>query len=331
MRSFLELLNLVPFSPAALVLGYLLDLAIGDPERFSHPVRWIGRLISGLENLLLRPDHGARRKKAAGAVLALSTVFVVYSVSLLVLYISYEVSPYLCFALSAFFVWTGLSTRSLAQEARGVLKALETGGLEAARGRLSRIVGRDTQSLSEGEVLRATVETVSENTSDGVVAPLFYLAAGGPALMMAYKAVNTLDSMVGYRNERYRDFGWFSARLDDAANYVPARLSGALAVTAAFILGYNWKSSVKVLLRDGRKHPSPNSGVPEAAFAGALGVRLGGTSTYGGIASAKPHIGDEARPFTPQAVEMSIRLMWATAFLMLMAALLARTAAIFIL
>lgn len=331
MRFFLELLNSVPFSPAALVLGCILDLAIGDPERFPHPVRWIGRLISWLEGLLRKPAESAGRAKAMGAVLALATVAAVYAVTLFVLFISYEVSPYLCFFVSALFVWAGLSTRSLADEAKGVLKALETGGLEAARKRLSRIVGRDTRNLSEGDVLRATVETVSENTSDGIIAPLFYLAIGGPALMMAYKAVNTLDSMVGYKNEKYRDFGWFSARLDDGANFIPARLSGALAVTAAFILGYNWKSSARVALRDGGKHPSPNSGVPEAAFAGALGLRLGGPSSYGGVISDKPHIGDGGRPFTPEAVRMSVKLMWTAALLMLLGALVIRTAAIFVL
>lgn len=325
----LELLNLVPFSPAALVLGYILDLVAGDPERFPHPIRWIGRLIKSLEALLRKtnPDRG----RAAGVILAVLTVSIVYGTSLLALYISYEVSPYLCFVVSALFVWTGLSVKSLADEAKGVLKALDAGGIEAARIRLSRIVGRDTGGLSEGDVLRATVETVSENTSDGIIAPLFYLALGGPALMMAYKAVNTLDSMVGYKNAKYKDFGWFSARLDDAANYIPARLSGALAVSASFILGYNWRGSARIMLRDGRNHPSPNSGVSEAAFAGALGLQLGGSSSYGGVVSVKPSIGDALRPFEPASVMNAISLMRASAFHMLIIALAARTAAIFVL
>lgn len=326
---FLELLNLVPFSPAALVLGYILDLAIGDPERLPHPIRWIGSLISALEKKLRKSMPGAER--AAGVLLVLFTVGSVYGLTLLALFVSYELSPYLCFAVSALFVWAGLSVKSLGDEARGVLKALETGGIEAGRKRLSRIVGRDTAGLDRKEVLRAAVETVSENTSDGVVAPLFYLAIGGPALMMAYKAINTLDSMVGYKNAKYRDFGWFAARVDDAANYLPARIAGALAVSASFILGYNWKGSARIMLRDGGNHPSPNSGVIEAAFAGSLGLRFGGSSSYGGVESAKPFIGDAVKPFEDSSVASSIRLMWTTAFLMLLCALAVRTAAIFVL
>lgn len=328
---FLKILNIVPFSPAALLLGYVLDIIIGDPEKLPHPVRWIGRLISTLEGLLRKKQSSQGRDKASGVLLAVLTVSIVYGVSLLMLYISYELSPYFCFVVSGLFVWTGLSIKSLADEAEGVLKALQTGGIAAARSRLSRIVGRDTQNLSEGEVLRATVETVSENTSDGIIAPLFYLAIGGPALMMAYKAVNTLDSMVGYKNERYKDFGWFSARLDDAANFVPARLSGLLAVTSSFILGYNWKGSARIMRRDGGKHPSPNSGVSEAAFAGALGLQLGGSSSYGGVVSAKPQIGDAVRPLDSSSVLNSISIMRVSAFLMLISALAARIAAIFVL
>jgi len=326
----LEVLNLVPFSPAALLLGFLLDSAVGDPERLPHPVRWIGRLITSLEKMLLRPGSPGRQK-AAGALLVILTVGGVYGLTLAGLFVSYQVSPYLCFAVSVLLVWAGLSVRSLGDEAKGVLEALKTGGLEAGRSRLSRIVGRDTAALDEKEVLRATVETVSENTSDGIVAPLFYLAIGGPALMMAYKAVNTLDSMVGYKNEKYRDFGWASARVDDVANFVPARLAALLAVSASFILGYNWKRSAAVTLRDGGNHPSPNSGVIEAAFAGSLGLRFGGSSTYCGVLSAKPFIGDGVSPFDEASVLSSIRLMRWSALLMLVFALAVRTAAIFVL
>lgn len=325
---YLELLNSVPFSPAALLLGYLLDLVAGDPSHLPHPVRWIGSLISALENWLRKAMPG--KERLAGVLLVLLTVGAVYGLTLLVLYISYSISPYLCFVVSALFVWAGLSVKSLGDEARGVLKALVE-GIEAGRRRLSRIVGRDTSNLDRKEVLRATVETVSENTSDGVVAPLFYLALGGPSLMMAYKAVNTLDSMVGYKNAKYKDFGWFAARVDDAANYLPARVAAALAISASFILGYNWKGSARVMFRDGRKHPSPNSGVIEAAFAGSLGLRFGGSSTYGGVESVKPYIGDALSPFEDSSVVASIRLMAVTALLMLLCSLAIRTAAIFVL
>lgn len=327
----LEILNPVAFPPAALLAGYLLDLAVGDPERLPHPVRWVGRLISSLEGLLRKAASTPVGLRAAGAALAVLTVSLVYGASLIVLFVSYELSAYLGFAVSALMVWAGLSARSLADEARGVLGSLEGGGIEAARKRLSRIVGRDTDNLSEADVLRATVETVAENSSDGVVAPFFYLALGGPALMMAYKAVNTLDSMVGYKNDRYRDFGWFSARLDDAANFIPARLAGALAAASAFILGYNWKGSFRIMLRDGRKHPSPNSGVPEAAFAGALGVALGGPSAYGGVPSVKPVIGEAAAAVDRSTVRRAIRLLGLLAFLSFLLALITRTAMIFVL
>lgn len=325
------MLNQVPFPPAALLLGYLLDFALGDPERLPHPVRWIGSLISTLEKRLRKLPATPAWEKAAGVMLVVLTVSIVYGATLLVLFISYEISQYLCFAVSALLVWTGLCAKSLGDEAKGVLKAFDNGGIEAARKRLSRIVGRDTASLDSKDVLRAAAETVSENASDGVVAPLFFLAIGGPALMMAYKAVNTLDSMVGYKNARYASFGWFAARLDDAANYIPARIAGALAVSASFVLGYNWLSSMRIMLRDGRKHPSPNAGVIEAAFAGALGVRFGGTSSYSGVESVKPFIGDEARQFEPSIVLSAVRLMGTVTFLMVGLTLAARVAAVFVL
>jgi len=328
---FLELLNAVPFPPAALVLGYILDLVLGDPERWPHPVRWIGRLISALERLLRKLPATPGWEKTGGALLAVFTVSIVYCSALAVLYVSYEISAYLCFVVSALLVWACLSAKSLGDEARGVLKAFGQGGLDAARKRLSRIVGRETAGLEKKDVLRATVETVSENASDGVVAPLFFLALGGPALMLAYKAVNTLDSMVGYKSPRYISFGWFSARLDDAANYIPARLAAALAVTASFVLGYNWKASARIMLRDGRKHPSPNAGVIEAAFAGALGVRFGGPASYGGVESRKPFIGDGARGFDENIVMSAIRLMSTVAFLMVLLTLMARVAMVFVL
>lgn len=328
--NFLELLNPVPFSPAALVLGYILDLVLGDPERWPHPVRWIGSLISALEKHLRKLPAAPGWERAGGVLLALLTVSIVYCAALALLYVSYGISPYLCFVVSTLLVWACLSARTLGDEAKGVLMAFGSGGLDEARKRLSRIVGRDTAGLEKKDVLRATVETVSENTSDGVVAPLFFLALGGPALMLAYKAVNTLDSMVGYKNPRYAFFGWFSARLDDAANYIPARLAGVLAVTASFVLGYNWKASAAVMLRDGGKHPSPNAGVIEAAFAGALGVRFGGPASYGGVVSQKPFIGDKGREFDESVVLSAIRLMSAVAFLMVLLTLAARVVLVFV-
>lgn len=312
----LELLNLVPFSPLALVLAVAADLAFGDPEKVPHPVRWMGSLASALEAALRRAlPAGAAWERLGGAVLWAAVVGVSYSATALALYLSYRASPTLAIAVAAYFVWAGLSIKGLGDEAMAVVKAAGA-GLDEARRRLSRIVGRDTASLSEEDVMRAAVETVAENASDGVVAPLFFLALGGPALMMAYKAVNTLDSMVGYRSERYRSFGWFSARCDDAASFIPARLTGALIISASFVLGYNWKRSAAVMARDGRKHPSPNSGVPEAAMAGALGVRLGGGASYNGVFSEKPRIGDPLSRVGAAAVASSVRIMRAASFIM---------------
>ena len=331
MKTMLELVNIVPFSPLALLFAFLLDLIAGDPERFPHPVRWMGRLITAAEGRIRKAMPATERGERLGGVLLwVAVVGAVYGVTLGVLYLSYKLSPTLTLVISVYLVWTCLSVKSLGDEAMGVAGALGQ-GIEEGRERLKRIVGRDTSGLKEEEVLRATVETVAENSSDGVIAPLFFLALGGPALMMAYKAVNTLDSMVGYKNGSYAHFGWFSARADDAANFIPARLTGALIVSASFILGYNWMKSAAILLRDGRKHPSPNSGVPEAAMAGALGLQLGGAASYGGGVSAKPLIGDLLCRFDGAMVASSVKVMRTAAVLMAGAVFFARTAFVFFL
>ncbi|MBE7414603.1 MAG: cobalamin biosynthesis protein CobD [Deltaproteobacteria bacterium] len=309
-------LDIVPLSAFAFLTALFLDLLIGDPERAPHPVRWIGRLAAFLEAPIRKAlPKSAGWERLGGALLWVLVVGGAYAATALVLHYASLHSTALSFALSVFFIWAGLSMKTLGDEALAVARALGH-GLDEGRRRLCRIVGRDTGNLKEEEVLKAAVETVAENASDGVIAPLFFLVLGGPALMMAYKAVNTLDSMVGYRNERYRHFGWFSARMDDAANFMPARLSGALIVTASFILGYNWMKSAAMLARDGRNHPSPNSGVPEAAMAGALGVRLGGGSFYGGVFSGKPWIGDPVNGLEAGTVLSSVRIMRAAGLVM---------------
>lgn len=325
----LKLINPIPFPPLVLLLAYALDLAFGDPERMPHPVRWIGTAVGFGERMLRPLAKTPRSERISGAVLAVLTTVGVWLAAYLALYYAYRYSFILFFVLSVWMVWTSLSIKSLKGEADSVVEALKTDGLVAARERVSRIVGRDTKDLTEEEVLRATVETVAENTGDGVVAPLFFLAVGGPPMMLAYKAVNTLDSMVGYKNGKYLHFGWFSARLDDAANYVPARLSGLLIAASAFILGYNWTVSVKTMVADGRKHPSPNSGYPEAAVAGAIGVVLGGPSSYSGVVSEKPLIGCAEAPLDPSAVEKAIKLMWTSGAIMVFFAFTARIIVLF--
>ena len=326
----LKLINPIPFPPLVLLLAYALDLLFGDPERMPHPVRWIGRAAGFAEKMLRPVAKTPRSERAAGAALAVLITGGVWLASYLALYYSYRYSFALFFVLTTWMVWTSLSIKSLKSEAEAVLKALKTDGLVAARVKVSRIVGRDTENLPEEGVLRATVETVAENTSDGVVAPLFFLAVGGPPMMLAYKAINTLDSMVGYKNGRYIHFGWFSARLDDAANYLPARLSGLLIAASAFILGYNWTVSIKTMAADGRKHPSPNSGYPEAAVAGALGVVLGGPSSYSGAMSEKPLIGrGGSSAFEPSTVEKTVKLMWTSGAIMVFFAFIVRIAVMF--
>lgn len=229
-------------------------------------------------------------------------------------------------ALSAFLAYTTLAARDLHVETRKVLRALEAKDLAGARRELSFLVGRDTAQLDEPEILRALVETIAENISDGVIAPFFYLGLGGPALAMTYKAVNTLDSMVGYKNERLRHIGWASAKLDDAANFLPARLSGLLIALAALVLGKSWRESLRVLRRDRRKHESPNSAWPEAAMAGALGLRLGGLNSYFGEPGRKPFIGDPRKTFDPGDVRAAWKILYLSSFLMLILALLLNVA-----
>ena len=260
-----------------LIAGASLDVLIGDPKSLPHPVRGIGWLAARSEEVWRSTRLPLR---AAGILFTLTVAGMCAAVV-------HFTSPW----AAVFWVWGFLAIRSLASEAENTVRLLDD--LPAARRQLSTIVGRDTEALDEAGIVRAVIETVSENFSDAVVAPLFWFVIGGPAAMAVHKAVNTLDSMVGYRNGRYREFGWASARLDDAMNWIPARIS-VLIVAAA---SCSWRA-VQIAWRDGNSQPSPNSGYPEAAFAGALGVQLGGVSTYRGVASHKPTLGDPHQPLT---------------------------------
>ncbi len=320
------------FSSSAFILiaAFILDVLLGDPRWCPHPVRVMGAAISSLERLLRREGASPSDDYASGLFLSVMVVFSAYLVSFLLLYFSYEYSRPLFYALSVYMVWMSLSVKSLKDAGMGVVAALKSRGAMEARRRLSYIVGRDTGCLDEQAVLAATVETVAENTSDGVVAPLFYFCVGGPPLMLAYKAVNTLDSMLGYKNARYISFGRFPARLDDAANYLPARLTAGLMVAASFIMGLDWRRAFIVWMRDGRAHSSPNSGNPEAAASGALNVRLGGGSTYGGVMFEKPFIGGEFPEPTEAAAAKGINMMVMTAVFMLVLTLGLRATALFL-
>ncbi|MBU5611338.1 adenosylcobinamide-phosphate synthase CbiB [Geomonas azotofigens] len=295
-------------SPIAVVLGaVLLDLVLGDPRALPHPVVGIGELISSLEGPLRRLIPNAR---AAGILLLVITVGASYALAASLIYAAYLLAPAAGLLVSLYLAWVSLAARSLHLESARVVRALQEGDLPAARVALSYIVGRETAELDEPEIIRGAVETVAENTGDGVIAPLFYLVLGGPALAIAYKAVNTLDSMVGYKNERYLEFGWASARFDDVANYLPARLTGVLMVLVAPLCGLNGGGAWRILRRDGRNHSSPNSGFPEAAAAGALGVRLGGANRYFGKIVEKPTIGDPLLPLSQESYAGVVRLMY---------------------
>lgn len=304
-------------SPRQLIVAFGLDLALGDPAWLPHPVRLIGRAVVVLEKILRRWGVPWMGERGAGIILTGVIVFSSYGIAWLLILLAGKIDPWMERLLILYFSFAALAVRSLGDEAMGVLDRLRRSDLVSARRRLSRIVGRETDSLSEAGVIRAAVETVAENSSDGVVAPLFYLALGGPPLAIAYKAINTLDSMVGYRTPRYRYFGWASARLDDLANYLPARITGGLMVLSAALLFGRARPAWETMLRDGRKHDSPNAGVPEAAAAGALGIRLGGPSRYAGSVKEKPWLGEAIREAVPDDIREAIRLMRAVSILML--------------
>jgi adenosylcobinamide-phosphate synthase len=294
-----------------LLAGVAVDLALGDPRWLPHPIRGLGWIIIRLERLYRATRLPLR---IAGVLFCLTTVALAAAIVHLTLL--YLPRPW----IAIYWIFSLLAIRDLDFEAALVIRELRRNDLPAARRMLSRIVGRDTAALDHSEVLRATIETLAENLGDAVIAPLFYLTLGGPAAMAAYKAVNTLDSMVGYKNDRYREFGWASARLDDVANWLPARLSAALVWLCGALLGYDVRRSVAVTLRDARRQPSPNSGYPEAAVAGAIGVRLGGLNYYQGVASSKPFLGEDGRAPDLAAYSRARRLLYGSSLLMVAAA-----------
>ncbi len=302
--------------------AYVLDLFFGDPRGYPHPVRLIGKTISLLEKRFLQWARRPWMQGFLGVIMAVTIVSGAGILTWVIIRIAEWVHPIFSSAISIFFAYTTLATRNLFDEPRKVIRALEQGDLNLARKEVGFLVSRETDHLDESEICRALIETVSENTSDGIVAPLFYLAIGGPPLAMAYKALNTLDSMVGYRNDRYRYLGWASARGDDLANLIPSRLTALLSILSSLILGKNWKATWKIARRDGRKNPSPNSGYPEAAMAGALGIQLGGKNFYFGRVEEKALIGEPERLIDRKVVKESLHLMVVNSFIAVIIAIL---------
>ena len=302
------------FGIAALIAGFVLDLLMGDPEWLYHPVRLIGGLISRLEKRL-RARGGNLRRSAV--ILTVTTVLVTMAVTAGILVLLQQLGRIPLFIGMALLDWMGIAVTCMAKEARGVGKALEK-GLPEARKQIARIVGRDTQNLSGEEIIKATVETVAENTTDGVISPLFWALLGGPVLLWGFKAANTLDSMVGYMDEKYRDIGWSSAKLDDILNYIPARLTALLMILAAFLTGMDGPNAFRIVRRDHANHKSPNCAWSEAAAAGAMHIQLGGTHEYFGKPVEKPTIGDADRPAEREDIRRANRLLYVTSGLMML-------------
>ena len=303
---------------AALLTGYVLDLIFGDPRQIYHPIRIIGNLIAVLEKGIRKVfPKTSKGELAGGTMLVVLVVLICTAVPAALLGLAAWIHPVVYWLLASFWCWQILATKSLKTESMKVYAPLKEGDLPAARRAVAMIVGRDTERLTEEGVAKAAVETVAENTSDGIVAPLIFLALGGPALGFVYKAVNTMDSMVGYKNERYLYFGRTAARLDDVLNFLPSRISAWLMILAAAILGMDGKNAKRIYLRDRKNHASPNSAQTEAVMAGALRVQLAGDAWYFGELYKKPTIGDPFRAVEPEDIVRANRLMYLTSALAL--------------
>lgn len=302
----------------AVLLGFLLDLLLADPLWMPHPVVYMGKAITGLEKGLRKLfPYSPTGEFWAGVVLAAILPVASFGLSLLAIGLLNRVHPALGFALEVMWCWQCLAVKGLAVESKAVCRKLTTGTLEEARVQVARIVGRDTAELTEKGVIKAAVETVAENFSDGVAAPLFYLLLGGAPLGLCYKAVNTMDSMVGYKNDKYLYFGRAAAKLDDAANYLPARFSAFLLMAGALLTGQDAKAAYKIWRRDKRKHASPNSAQTESAMAGALGIQLAGPASYFGKVVDKPTIGDPLREPEPSDILRANRMLYTASLLCL--------------
>jgi len=289
-----------------LPVAYILDLLLGDPKALPHPVRWMGKWIDSWERYFRRLPGP---EISSGVLFVVVLVAGTWLISRSIILVAHIISPTLSFLLNVIMIYYSLSIRSLREEAMKIYYLLEQNSLDQAKKNLSLIVGRDVEPLDEKGVIRATVETVAENLVDGVISPIFYAAIGGGPLAMTYKMVNTLDSMIGYKNELYKRFGLCAARLDDAVNFIPARLSIVPIFFASLLTTKSPLQTINAVLKYGQNHPSPNAGIPEAAFSGALGIRLGGPNYYGGKLIKKPFIGKAKRKIQTEDIPAAVKLM----------------------
>lgn len=294
---------------ASVLFAVVLDVIVGDPRSLWHPVMGIGKLIHALERKLYEKEDTPAIRKRKGILLVILACITVTAFVYSILALAFSVSYWLYFILCVYLLWTGLAGRTLKLEGLKVYHALAQNQLQEARGRLSMLVSRQTELMSEEEVIKATVETVSENTSDGIVAPLFFGVLFGPCGMWLYKTVNTMDSMVGYKNERYLDFGWCAAKTDDVLNFIPARLTSWFILFSAPLEGRPFKKAAEVYRRYRNCHESPNAGHPESAAAGVLGISLGGDAIYFGQTVCKPALGEMDQEPEPSDIVKTVRMM----------------------
>jgi len=292
-----------------LILAVMLDLLIGDPYWFPHPVIYIGKLISKLEKLGRKLCKTHKQIKAFGGIIVVIVAFSSFLIPFIILQISKEIF-WLYHILNIILLWTTIATRCLHKEGKKVYDSLAKNDIKDARVKISYLVGRDTKTLSEYEIVRADVETIAENTADGVIAPIFYAMLWGAPLAMMYKGINTMDSMLGYMNEKYKNIGFFPAKTDDVFNFIPARITGFLICLSAPLVGGNIIESIKVMLRDRKNHKSPNCAYPEGAAAGAMRVQLGGTNVYFGETMYKPTIGNKIKDLGKEHIIDAIKLMY---------------------
>ena len=301
-----------------LATACIVDAVVGDPRWFPHPVRWMGSVVEWCDRHVDRLVFSPPKQRMAGVLLAAALPTGAYAAGAVLIWLGGSIDPLVGTVVTVLLAWTTLAARDLMDHVLSVQRALQSHSLPEARSAVAQIVGRDTEEMAEADIVRATVETIAESTADGIVAPLFYLVIGGAPLALAYKAINTLDSMIGHMDDRYRWFGWASARLDDVANFLPARITALLLVLSAGILSRSWpvmQRAWQILLRDGGQHPSPNSGRPEAAMAGALGVQLGGVNRYDGLSLERPCLGDPVQPLTQAHIGRALALMLWTSLL----------------
>lgn len=302
----------------AVAIGYCIDLVIGDPLWLPHPICLIGRLIASSEKFLRKFTKDTPISlKIAGGLLVLFIVFVSFAVPFTLLHLAKKLGTVYWFILQTIFCWQALATKCLKNESMKVYQSLKENDIEKSRYNVSMIVGRDTNKLDETGIIKATVETVAENTCDGVVAPIIYCALGGGPLGFAYKAINTMDSMIAYKNQRYIHFGFFAAKLDDIANFIPARISAFVMIFSAYIGGFNGQNAFIIWKRDRYNHKSPNSAQTESVAAGALEIQLAGDAVYDGIVCKKPFIGDSLKDITSEDIKRVNKLMYITSFLSL--------------